>query len=159
MQARVKTAKNFGVPLIFSEFGACFAGKECEAEINNSADAFDNGLTSWAYWMYKSFGDHTTSGGTAEGMFNTDGSPQDLKLKAITRTYMHAFEGTPTQMYFNTEDKSFTSTFTYKKTPQPSEVYLNKQIHYPTGFTADLFVNGSKSDMWSLESAGSNNYY
>jgi hypothetical protein len=61
--------------------------------------------------MYKSFGDHTTSGGTAEGLFNADGTPQELKLKSLTRTYIHAFQGTPLQMYFNTQDASFTSTF------------------------------------------------
>ena len=41
--------------------------------------------------MYKSFGDFTTTGGTKEGMYNSDGTPQDKKLKALTRSYIHAF--------------------------------------------------------------------
>ena len=88
---RTEDASNYGVPLMFTEFGACFDGQRCATEIDNSADAFDQGLASWAYWMYKSFGDFTTTGGTKEGMFNSDGTPQQLKLKAIARTYAHAF--------------------------------------------------------------------
>ena len=72
---READAERFGVPLLFSEFGACFDGKECATEITNSADAFDTALASWSYWMYKSFGDFTTTGGTREGMFNSDGTP------------------------------------------------------------------------------------
>jgi hypothetical protein len=37
-------------------------------------DGFDSQLASWAYWMYKGFGDFTTTGGAAEGMFNPDGT-------------------------------------------------------------------------------------
>lgn len=72
---RVEDAERYGVPLMFTEFGACFDGERCATEIVNSADAFDLGLSSWAYWMYKSFGDFTTTGGTKEGMFNEDGTP------------------------------------------------------------------------------------
>jgi len=72
---RVEDAERYGVPLMFTEFGACFDGERCATEIINSADAFDLGLSSWAYWMYKSFGDFTTTGGTKEGMFNEDGTP------------------------------------------------------------------------------------
>jgi len=73
--ARAKDAKRLGVPLIFSEFGACFDTKACAAEINGSTDAFDSELASWAHWMYKGFGDFTTTGGAKEGLFNSDGSP------------------------------------------------------------------------------------
>lgn len=77
-------AQRFGVPLIFTEFGACFNSLECYNEVISSTQAFNTALASWAYWQYKSFGDFTTTGGTAEGMFNEDGTPQPLKLKAIT---------------------------------------------------------------------------
>ena len=71
---RRASADFYKVPLIFSEFGACFDGLRCYHEINNSVDAYDDAMASWAYWMYKSFGDHTTSGGEKEGMFKPDGS-------------------------------------------------------------------------------------
>ena len=47
---RAEDAQNYGVPLMFTEFGACFDGEECATEITNSVDAFDTALASWAYW-------------------------------------------------------------------------------------------------------------
>ena len=41
-KARRESANEFGVPLIFSEFGACFDGEKCQTEIDNSVDAFDD---------------------------------------------------------------------------------------------------------------------
>lgn len=71
---RREDADRLKSPLIFSEFGACFDTIECATEINNAMDGFDSQLASWAYWMYKGFGDFTTTGGAAEGMFNSDGT-------------------------------------------------------------------------------------
>lgn len=72
---RAADAERLGVPLIFTEFGACFDTQECYNEITSSLDAFDSHLSSWAYWQYKGFGDFTTTGGATEGMFNADGTP------------------------------------------------------------------------------------
>ena len=44
-------------------------------EITNAMDAFESVNASWAYWQYKGFGDFTTTGGAAEGMFAEDGVP------------------------------------------------------------------------------------
>lgn len=75
MAQRAEDAESLGVPLIFTEFGACFDTIECYTEVTNSADAFDTKLASWIYWQYKGYGDFTTTGGDLEGMFNTDGTP------------------------------------------------------------------------------------
>jgi len=40
-------------------------------------------------------------------MFEADGTPQALKLKAMSRTYAHAFQGTPQSMYFSTKSGAF----------------------------------------------------
>lgn len=50
VDVRAGDAERLGVPMIFSEFGACFDGEECATEITNSVDAFDTQLASWAYW-------------------------------------------------------------------------------------------------------------
>jgi len=39
-------------------------------EITNSADAFDSKLASWVYWMFKGFGDFTTTGTAMEGLYD-----------------------------------------------------------------------------------------
>ena len=142
-QARKKSAEFYGVPLLMTEFGACFAGQKCVTEINSSVNAFDDVLAGWTYWQYKSFGDHTTAGGEFEGMFNEDGSPQAGKMKALARTYMHAFQGTPIKMFFNPEDSSFTCSFTFDaKVTAPSEIYAYTAVHYPEGYIARADTDG-----------------
>jgi endoglycosylceramidase len=42
LKQRAADAERYGVPLFYTEFGACFDGEECAVEINNSADAFDS---------------------------------------------------------------------------------------------------------------------
>lgn len=54
-EKRREDATNLGVPVFFTEFGACSNSSACVAEITNSMDAFDNALVSWSYWMFKGF--------------------------------------------------------------------------------------------------------
>jgi endoglycosylceramidase len=39
---RADDAKRYGVPMMFTEFGACFNSIECATEITNAADAYDS---------------------------------------------------------------------------------------------------------------------
>ena len=104
--------------------------------------------------MYKSFGDHTTAGGHFEGMYNEDGTPQALKLKALTRTYVHAFQGTPVKMFFHTEDASFTCSFIFDaKISAPTEIFIYFDLHYPGGYVAKADVDGFR-----FERVGETNY-
>lgn len=146
---------------MFSEFGACYDGERCAVEIANSTDAFDSELASWAYWMYKSFGDFTTTGGTAEGMFNEDGSVQELKKDAITRTYAHAIGGTPTKMFFSTENDAFFLEFDYDATVlAPTEIYADLKDRYEIGYQVHASLTETGEDItegvWAQE--GESNY-
>ena len=103
--------------------------------MTSSLQAFNTALASWAYWMYKGFGDFTTTGGAAEGMFNDDGTPQALKLKAITQTYAYAFQGTPEEMYFSPTSGSFYTSWIFDSSIlAPTQVYMNPSIWYPNGY-------------------------
>lgn len=125
---------------MFTEFGACFNSLECYTEVTNSCDAFDSKLASWAYWQYKSFGDFTTTGGTAEGMFNEDGTPQALKVKAIARTYAFAYQGLPQSSYFSSRSGAYTTTYTVdKNVTANTQVFFNKDVFYPNGYKWTMF--------------------
>ena len=68
-------------------------------------------------------------------MFNSDGTPQAQKLKAITRTYAHAFQGAPEEMFFQTANASFKTSFSLEKTVTGlTEIYLNEALNYPDGY-------------------------
>lgn len=89
IQTREKNAKDLGIPLIVSEFGACYGSDVCAREITQVADECDIALAGWAYWQFKYYKDLTTTAGTgSEGFYNKDGSLQDKKVKALARTYM-----------------------------------------------------------------------
>jgi hypothetical protein len=50
-------------------------GEECIMEVKQVTDVADDTLVSWAYWMFKTFKDPTTTAGTgSEGYYNPDGS-------------------------------------------------------------------------------------
>ena len=77
--------------MIISEFGACLGGETCVAEIQSLTEVCDEHLASWAYWQFKKFGDLTTTAGIgSEGFYNSDGTLQHDKVKALTRTYPQA---------------------------------------------------------------------
>lgn len=98
---RNSDAEKLGVPLIFSEFGACMDSKGCAQEIQSVADISDMYLGGWAYWQYKPFKDLTTSAGNrSEGYFNNDGSVQVEKVMALNRAYVKAAQGTIKSMNF-----------------------------------------------------------
>ena len=60
INTRKKDGNRLGVPLMVSEFGACSGSIACFEEIKNVGDACDEVTASWAYWMFKGFGDFTT---------------------------------------------------------------------------------------------------
>ena len=74
VNVRAEDAKRFNVPLVYSEFGACSNTLVCFHEITAAADAFDDHLASWMYWMFKGFGDFTTTGSLTEGYYDGAGN-------------------------------------------------------------------------------------
>lgn len=68
-------------------------------------------------------------------MFNSDGTPQDLKVKAIARTYGYVYQGTPSFSYFSTRDGSYATNFLFDiNTTGATQVFQNKAVWYPNGF-------------------------
>ena len=86
---RALDAERLQIPLLISEFGACFGTEECFREITQVADACDKVMSGWAYWQFKFYQDLTTTGALGnEGFYNNDGSLQHIKVKALARTYL-----------------------------------------------------------------------
>jgi len=141
-----------GIPLIITEFGACSDTQACYNELTGFLDAADNHLTSWIYWMYKPFGDHTTSSKyNMEGMFYKDGTPQELKEKALTRTYIQAYQGIPIATQFDYETGFFFSKFHLDlNVDAPSRVYFNKKIHY-NNFEENFTIKVSDENYTDLD--------
>ena len=141
VSVRIDDAERYGLPLFISEFGACLNSTSCVGEITALADVCDEFLTGWAYWQLKNFADLTTSAGTgSEGFYNNDGTLQDGKVKALTRTYLTATQGTLKSMQFSTETSNFESRFDVNTNIKlPSVLYYNKHYWYPNGINFVLY--------------------
>ena len=136
LEKNKKQAGQMGVPLIVTEFGACSSSKACYLEMLGFEKAADKYLTSWAYWMYKSYNDHTTTAPEGqEGIFNDDGTVQNMKEKALTRTYILYYQGIPLEFIFNDKTKEFNAVFKYDKSINaPSVIYFNEKFNYKKGY-------------------------
>lgn len=76
-------------------------------------DVADDHLVGWAYWQFKYYADLTTSAGTgSEGFYNADGSLQDWKAKALSRSYLMFTQGVLTAQKFDTTTSDLTASFT-----------------------------------------------
>jgi len=91
-------------------------------------------LAGWAYWQFKIFKDLTTTAGTgAEGFYNLDGSLQEKKVKALSRTYAQNTQGTLKKQFFNTSTSHFEIEFVYDHSIKaPTVVYGIKNYEAPT---------------------------
>jgi hypothetical protein len=133
-------AARYGIPLFFSEFGACLNSSACVEEITNFVTVCDEHLAGWAYWQLKTFADLTTSAGTgSEGFYNKDGTLQDGKVKSLTRAYLPASQGVLTGMKFNDATLDFHARFILNAfISEPTVAYLNQDYWYTNGFTIQL---------------------
>ena len=150
-------AKDIGVPVIITEFGACSASEACYQEMLGFEKAADKYLTSWAYWMYKAYHDHTTTAPqNQEGIFNEDGTLQSYKEKALSRTYIQYYQGVPLEIFFNDETNEFMAKFKYDgRIEEPSVLYLNKELNYNKGYQLDITdEKGNKIEEVSVEDNG-----
>ena len=152
-----KQANDIGIPVIVTEFGACSSSKACYYEMIGFEKAADKYLTSWAYWMYKAYHDHTTTAAeNEEGIFNEDGTLQSLKEKALSRTYIQYYQGLPLEVFFNDETGEFFARFKYyRNINKPSVLYLNRDLNYKDGYELDITDDdGNPIEELSVEEEG-----
>ena len=147
-------AKDIGVPVIVTEFGACSNSEACYYEMIGFEKAADKYLTSWAYWMFKAYHDHTTTAAeNQEGIFNPDGTIQSWKEKALSRTYIQYYQGEPLETFYNDETSEFFSRFKYDENiKEPSILYFNKELNYNNGYEIEITDDkGNKIDEVDFE--------
>jgi endoglycosylceramidase len=128
---------------------------EGRAEINRVTAVADAHQLSWAYWQFKYFHDITTVSGPKEGLYNANGTVQEAKLGALSRTYAPVVAGKLTAIRFDPVSAAFRLTYTTADTPKDTralatEIYLNTEAHYPgslplAGFETDLINAASPS--------------
>lgn len=147
LQKNKKQANDIGIPVIVTEFGACSSSTACYYEMIGFEKAADKYLTSWAYWMYKAYHDHTTTAAeNEEGIFNEDGTLQNMKEKALSRTYIQYYQGLPLEVFFNDDTSEFLARFEYDgNIEEPSVLYINKDLNYKDGYKLEITDDDGKA--------------
>lgn len=125
---------------MLTEFGASYDDPAAIQQVNEMCNDADAALQSWSWWQFKDFQDVTTaSEGPLESFYDSDGSLQLPKVKALSRTYATAIAGVPIYMHFDTKSAAF--QLRYNINPQiskPTEIYLNQKWWYPNGFNVTI---------------------
>jgi hypothetical protein len=162
---RSQDAEKLGIPLFISEFGACLDSDACATEVTQVADVCDENLAGWSYWEFKPFHDLTTSAGNrSEGFYNNDGSLQTVKVKALTRPYVKAAQGTINSMKFVSEGDhagSFTADITVEVAIQePTLIHILTDTKdtgvswYPNGIEYTVTSTGAVQPNATINQVG-----
>ena len=152
LDKEIKTATNLNVPMFLTEFGACSDSKACYNEILSVVKITEENFISWSYWNYKPYGDHTTSAiemVSYEGIYNDDGTVQNIKEKGLSRAYVMYYQGKPVDFKYETDsDTNFETSFEYHKNiTEPSVLYYNKDFFYKNGYEIKVIDDNTKEDL------------
>ena len=152
LDKEIKTATNLNVPMFLTEFGACSDSKACYNEILSVVKITEENFISWSYWNYKPYGDHTTSAiemVSYEGIYNDDGTVQNIKEKGLSRAYVMYYQGKPIDFKYETDsDTNFETSFEYHKNiTEPSVLYYNKDFFYKNGYEIKVIDDDTKEDL------------
>ena len=152
----IKTAEKLNVPMFLSEFGACSDSLACYNEIISVMKITEENFISWSYWNYKPYGDHTTSAiemVSYEGIYNDDGTVQNIKEKGLSRGYVMYYQGKPIDFkYQANSNTNFETSFEYHKNiTEPSVLYYNKGFFYKKGYNIQVINDDTKEDLIQTE--------
>ena len=139
MEQRQTDAKKLNVPLMITEFGACYDTPACVREIEQVMDHCENTqCAGWAYWQFKQYKDHTTVGDKGmQGFYNQFGQLQQGKIYALSRPYMMKIPGLLTFSKYDPDNKQYTAIFKLSmRYNQACEavIFVNEQYYFPNGF-------------------------
>ena len=152
----IKTAEKLNVPMFLSEFGSCSDSLACYNEIISVMKITEENFISWSYWNYKPYGDHTTSAiemVSYEGIYNDDGTVQNIKEKGLSRGYVMYYQGKPIDFKYQTNSNTnFETSFEYHKNiTEPSVLYYNKGFFYKKGYNIQVINDDTKEDLIQTE--------
>jgi len=141
---RDSDAQRLGGGVFMTEFGACSGSPTCLAEIARITERADQALHSWAYWQFKYNHDITTVAGPEEGFYNTNGSLQESKVAALSRTYAPFIAGSPLTMRYDSKTGAFRLRYVTEAATSNliTSIFLNEKMNYPRGIQLSV-LNGT----------------
>lgn len=133
---RVDDYHRIGVGGFMTEFGALLGTEDGVSSLDFVLGEADKNIQSWAYWSFKYFQDITTVSTTgAEAFYLSNGTLDEPKVKALSRTYAPSIAGVPSEHVFDPLSGNFTLTYDINESAavQETQIYVNEQYYYPRG--------------------------
>eukprot|EP01095_Lingulamoeba_sp_RSL-Kostka_P011526 TRINITY_DN4412_c0_g1_i1.p1 TRINITY_DN4412_c0_g1~~TRINITY_DN4412_c0_g1_i1.p1 ORF type:complete len:248 (+),score=75.62 TRINITY_DN4412_c0_g1_i1:98-841(+) len=154
---KMKDHKRIKSGSMMTEFGAMQGTTTAIEDINFLLNKADENIQSWSYWQYKFNADLTTASQTgAESFYLFDGTLDQPKVRALSRTYAQAVSGTPTTHQFDPITARFDLTYDISTTAtnRTTVIYYNQEYYYPDGIsvtvTPNNIVNVEQTDRYIL---------
>jgi hypothetical protein len=88
-----------------------------------------------------------------EGIYNDDGTVQNIKEKGLSRGYVMYYQGKPIDFKYQTNSNTnFETSFEYHKNiTEPSVLYYNKCFFYKKGYNIQVINDDTKEDLIQTE--------
>ena len=141
-QTDIKKLKTAGV---LSEYGALDESEASLREIERINRIADYNFQSTIYWSFKHFEDITTANRDgSENLYYKNGTLQEAKVKALSRTYAKRIAGNPVRMRFDSDTSQFDLTFQVNSqlNSRKTEIFANRDFYYPNGISIEANVEG-----------------
>mmetsp|Transcript_10032 Transcript_10032/g.32904 ORF Transcript_10032/g.32904 Transcript_10032/m.32904 type:complete len:178 (-) Transcript_10032:522-1055(-) len=136
-------------PIFITEMGGLLTGLEPKATavIDELLAEVESDLGSWAWWEYKSYDDVTTAVGGTESFYDADGELKVDTVRRLARTYARAVAAdlsasAPLAQAFAPDTGEYRLSFV-PVAGGISEVYVNREWHYPGGIEAGVEPAGA----------------
>lgn len=142
--------KRLGCGGFMTEFGAMANSTNSIDNIGYLTELAESNLQSWTYWQYKYYDDLTTTG-HGEAFYDADGTLEEEKVRALSRTYAYAIAGLPASSAFDPTTSTFKFSFIINTNiTSPTEIYLNQAWYYPNGYK--VAINPPEFARWESPS-------
>ncbi|XP_065910588.1 endoglycoceramidase-like isoform X2 [Dysidea avara] len=142
LKIREEDGKKLGVATFMTEWGAYDDTPPHSKELSDGehiTGLADDLLQSWIYWQFKGYHDITTQSSVAEGLWFSNGTLNNDKLKMLSRTYAQAVAGVYDGQSFNPLNSDFAlGYYADINIDQPTVIYLNEKFYYPNGYRVTM---------------------
>ncbi|PFX24960.1 endoglycoceramidase-like [Stylophora pistillata] len=143
-EARKKDLERLKCGGMMTEFQA--NGRDIEPMFK-TMDAADRYLQSWIGWNYKAYHPSRPNlkGNKCCALWNGTGLDQ-VYVQNTTRSYPQAVAGYTVKFSFDVSSKEFVLVYEVSETCHATEsmVYLNEEVHYPSGYTVTVTPSSVK---------------
>ena len=144
VSTRRSEINKYGCGGMMTEFGALDDQSGSIQELNYILDLADESMHGFAYWQFKNYSDITTANMKgSQGFYYLNGSLQEAKVRALSRTYPMRISGRPLTYKYYVHTQLFHLEYLYGgKSNITTLIYFNPKMIYTNGIHVEIAPQG-----------------